>query len=144
MNIKNTRVKTLLIAIIFFAGLQGQSACCRPMRKDIPFLDRQEQFTINVAHLIEFIYSRGYSCTFGETFRTKAQALLNAHQGIGIQDSNHCYRLAIDLNLFDSKGTYLHTVKDYLTFGKYWEKLNVWNEWGGRWKNGDANHFEMD
>ena len=114
------------------------------LRKDIPFLGRQEQFTINVAHLIEYIYSQGYSCTFGETFRTKAQALLDAHAGIGIRDSNHCYRLAIDLNLFDKNGKYLTTVKDYLIFGEYWEKLNPFNEWGGRWRNGDCDHFEAD
>jgi len=37
---------------------------------EVPLLPRQEQFTLNIAHLIEYIYSQGYKCTFGETYRT--------------------------------------------------------------------------
>ena len=115
------------------------------LRKDVPFLPRQEQFTLNIAHLIEYIYSQGYKCTFGETYRTHEVALGYAKVGKGIVDSNHCYRLALDLNLFDSSGTYLHDSNDYKKFGEYWEKLNPFNEWGGRWKHRpDGNHFEMD
>ena len=129
-----------LILFMFNLPVQG-----REMRKNIPFLDRQMEFTHNVARLIEYIYATGCKCTFGETFRTHDQALLYHKLGIGSADSNHCYRLAIDLNIFDEHNTYLHDTKDYLEYGSFWEKLNPFNEWGGRWKRRpDGNHFEMD
>ena len=120
------------------------------MRTNIPFIPRQEMFTVNVAKLIVFINANGYKCTFGETFRTKAEATANAKKGTGVRNSNHCYRMAIDLNIFKD-GEYLKETKDYKFAGVYWESLNKYNEWGGRWtKNrygkpcSDGNHFEMD
>lgn len=109
------------------------------------FLNRQIEFTNNVARLIQFINATGYKCTFGESYRTHEQALIYAKLGKGISDSNHCYRLAIDINLFDKNNQYLHNVKDYEEYGKFWENLNQFNEWGGRWKSRpDPFHFEMD
>lgn len=101
------------------------------------------EFTKNVAELIRYIFARGYFCTFGEVFRTKEQAELNAKKGIGIANSLHCKRLAVDLNLFDHDKSYLADVMDYKDFGNYWETLNKDNRWGGKFKNADGNHFEM-
>lgn len=117
----------------------------RPMRRD-HWTERQQIFTRNIARLIEYIYSKGYKCTFGESFRTREQAALYAKTGIGISDSNHCYRLAMDLNLFNAKNEYLRSEKEYVQFGEYWEKLDPFNEWGGRFKTrySDPFHFEMD
>lgn len=143
MESRKVNMKWLLLALLILTI--APTVELAPLRKDIPFLGRQEQFALNVAHLIEFIYSKGYSCTFGEAFRTPAQALLNAQHGIGIADSNHCHRLAVDLNLFDSMGKYINDSKEYEQFGVFWEKLNPFNEWGGRWKHRvDLDHFEMD
>jgi hypothetical protein len=114
-----------------------------PLRKDIPFLPRQECFTRNVSKLINFINSNGYQCTIGETFRSKEGASIMNKQGKGIADSNHCYRMAIDLNIF-KEGKYLSKTEEYKFAGVYWESLNRANEWGGRWKRADGNHFEMD
>lgn len=81
--------------------------------------------------------------------RTKAQALLNAHAGIGIVDSNHLYKLAVDLNLFKN-GVYITDVKEYKQFADYWLTLNKNNEAGYYFKdkNGkqmfDSGHFEAD
>jgi hypothetical protein len=114
------------------------------MRRD-HWTERQQIFTRNIARLIEYIYSKGYKCTFGESFRTREQAALYAKTGIGMSDSNHCYRLAMDLNIFDANGKYLTDTKDYAQFGKYWESLDPFNESGAFWKsNPDGNHFEMD
>ena len=122
----------------------------RPLRKDIPFLPRQYVFAVNVAKLIMFINSKGYQCTIGNTFRSREEALLMKKEGKGIADSNHCYRMAIDLNLFKDK-TYLTQVKDYKFAGEYWESLDKSNEWGGRWTKSaqgkvfsDPGHFEAD
>jgi hypothetical protein len=117
---------------------------CAPLRKDIPFVPRQEQFCLNVAKLILFINVSGYKCTFGETLRTKEQAQENAKNKIGIVDSNHLYKLAVDLNLFDKDGKYIVDSKQYKQFADYWLTLNKNNEAGYFWKSVDANHFEMD
>jgi len=105
---------------------------------------QQIEFARNVALLINFIFSSGYYCTLGEAFRTKEQALINAQRHIGILDSQHRDRLAIDLNLFSQKREYLNKSEDYLLIGKYWESLSKFNKWGGRSKKlPDGNHFEM-
>jgi hypothetical protein len=108
-------------------------------------------FAVNVGKLILKINEDGYSCTFGEAYRTPEQAALNAAKGIGIKNSLHCKRLAVDLNLFKD-GVYCADSEAHLPFGKYWVTLNALNRWGGDWdKDGipfepretDANHYEM-
>jgi hypothetical protein len=115
------------------------SCYAAPLRKNIPFVPRQETFAVNVAKLILFINANGYQVTLGETIRSKAEAEVYAKKGIGIRDSNHIYRLAIDLNLFKD-GKYLKTSKDYKFAGVYWQSLNKHNEH----HCSDSNHFEMD
>ena len=129
----------MILAFMLIPSIHG-----RDMRKDIPFVDRQQTFTLNVSRLIQFIFATGHKCTFGETYRTPLQAALYHKQGIGSLDSNHCHRLAIDLNIFDEKNVYLHDAKDYKEFAEFWIKLNPFNEAGYYWKMKDANHFEMD
>jgi hypothetical protein len=129
--------------ILYWAVVLISYVSARPMRHD-HFIARQQTFTRNIAQLITHIYAARYKCTFGETYRTREQAAIYAASGRGVADSNHCYRLAMDLNLFDKNDKYLHDAAEYRQFGEYWEKLDPFNEWGGRWKNGDANHFEMD
>lgn len=143
------RLSKIALAVLFFGTVCATHACANPMRPDHIF-EHQKTFTRNIAHLIAHIFDSGYSCTLGEVYRTHEQALLNARLGKGIVNSNHCYRLAVDLNLFDASGKYLQGVKDYEKFGIFWERLNPFNEWGGRFRNGkgqligDYNHFEMD
>ena len=104
----------------------------------------QQWFAKDVSLLIKEIFLQGYGCTFGDAYRSAEQAEINAKKGIGIKDSLHCKRLAIDLNLFDKDGKYLTQADDYRTFGLYWKSLGLKNRWGGDWKNGDANHFERN
>ncbi len=104
--------------------------------------DKQKQFALSVAKFIDYIFTSGHSCTLGEAFRTPEQALIYAKTGKGIANSLHCKRLAIDLNIFSSKGTYLSDTKDYEPFGLYWESLGPNYRWGGRFSRADGNHFE--
>jgi len=104
---------------------------------------QQQVFALNVARLILHIYESGYSCTFGDAFRSPEQAALNATRGIGIKDSQHCKRLAVDLNLFSPSGKYCYDSKPYEAFGIYWEQLHDQNRWGGNFQRNDAGHFEM-
>lgn len=105
----------------------------------------QQTFTENVCKLLEFIVTKGFHATLGECYRTRQQAMLYAHEGLGIVNSLHCQRLAIDLNIFMADEKLLTTVEEYRPFGEYWESLNPLNVWGGRWKHRpDADHFEME
>jgi D-alanyl-D-alanine carboxypeptidase len=104
---------------------------------------QQKMFAHNVAKLINKIYDAGYTCSLGEAFRTEAQAKLDAECGTGIINSQHCKRLAIDLNLFLPSGKYASGTEDYATLGAYWETLDPLNRWGGHFTRGDGNHFEM-
>ncbi len=106
-------------------------------------VDKQKLFARNFAQLIEYIYSKGYACTLGETARTSEQAALYAQQNKGIVDSLHCKRLAADINLFDGHGNYLSDTNSYRFLGEYWEALHPHNRWGGIFKRADGNHFEM-
>jgi hypothetical protein len=103
---------------------------------------KQAVFALNVAKLIIYIYEKGFSCSLGEVFRTNAQALIYAKAKKGIQNSLHCKRLAIDINLFSKEGKYFPDTKDYEEFGRYWETLDIKNRWGGAFS--DGNHFQMN
>lgn len=111
--------------------------------------EQQFLFAQDVAKLIQFAASQGYWVTFGEAYRTKEQAMLNADKGIGIVNSLHCNRLAVDLNLYRD-GKYLFNSKDYITLGKFWESLSKQNR-SGCWftdekgkSKPDGNHFQRN
>ena len=136
-------IKIILAPLLLSTMMDWTMTTGAPLRKNIPFVDRQQTFTTNVAKLILYINSKGYACTFGETLRTKEMAQIYARTGKGIVDSNHLYKLAVDLNLFKN-GVYLSDAKEYRQFANYWLTLNPFNESGYFWKSVDANHFEMD
>jgi hypothetical protein len=106
-------------------------------------LATQQKFSLYVANLIKYIYENGYSCTLGDAFRSSEQAAIYAYAGIGIRDSQHCKRLAIDINLFSPDNRYLTSRDDYEIFGIYWESLDPICRWGGNFKRADSNHFEI-
>ena len=102
--------------------------------------DKQAIFTANVAKLILWADSQGYKLTFGEAYRTPEMAEIYAERGIGIKDSQHCKRLAVDFNLF-CHGEYMQDSESYARLGVAWEALHPDNRWGGRFS--DGNHMEM-
>jgi len=112
--------------------------------------ERQQIFALNISKLILHIYSRGYACTLGESYRTPEMAEIYAKRGIGIKNSLHCKKLAQDLNLF-YEHEYLSNTASHAQFGKFWVSLHPANRWGGDWdKDGlteegedDGNHYEM-
>lgn len=106
--------------------------------------EKQSIFAKNVASLIDFIYSKGHSITFGEAYRTPEQAEIYAKEGKGIKNSLHCKKLAIDINLFDNSGNYVTSMPAIQYYGMYWKSLHPLNRWGGDFKPlVDSNHFEM-
>ena len=111
---------------------------------------RQENFAGNLSKLIAFIYNAGYSTRVGEVWRTQEMAQMYAKRGIGIVGSQHCKKLAADLNLFKD-GAFLTDTTHHKPFGEYWMTLNPENRWGGDWDmdhlteegEDDGNHYEM-
>lgn len=102
--------------------------------------EAQEIFSLNIAQLIIIIFKHRFTCTLGEALRPKWVAERYAKQGKGIVNSQHCKKLALDINLFQG-GKYLKTTATHEVFGKIWESLHPNNRWGGRWN--DGNHYEL-
>ncbi len=109
--------------------------------------EQQFLFALDVAKLIQFAASQGLWITLDEAYRTPEQAALNAAKGIGIADSLHCKRLAVDINLYRD-GVYLFKPRDYYALATFWESLGKQNRAGyfftdaqGKSKP-DARHFE--
>lgn len=104
---------------------------------------KQSRFVLYVGGLIRFAYSAGYELTAGEFYRPPATAAANAAAGLGIANSLHTLRLAVDFNLFRN-GEYLTGVSDFLPLGEYWESLASDCCWGGRFHKPDADHFSIE
>ncbi|PHS23501.1 MAG: hypothetical protein COA83_09690 [Methylophaga sp.] len=103
--------------------------------------DHQWAFLKDLATLILFAEDQGYKLTGAELYRTPAHAKRNAAKGVGIADSLHCQRLAIDLNLFiDDK--FRRDSEAHRPLGEFWESLDPRNNWGGDFKKPDGNHYE--
>jgi hypothetical protein len=103
-------------------------------------LARQHEFSRLLARFLDVLFVLGYEVTFGEAWRPTWVALEYVKQHLGIANSFHTRRLAVDLNLFRN-GVYLTRTEDYLEAGIAWEKLG--GTWGGRFKRADGNHFSL-
>ncbi len=103
----------------------------------------QQLFARDVVRLLMEMDKLGYKYTFGETYRTAEQAEIYHKEGIGIKNSLHCKRLAIDINLFKD-GVMLATKEHYQPIGLFWESLCPMNRWGGNFTKVDADHFERN
>lgn len=101
---------------------------------------KQEIFSLNLAHLLLYAYSNGYRIRMGEVWRTKEQAQRNAAAGIGISNSLHIDKLAADLNVFKD-GIWLTESEQLKELGDFWKKLHPDNAWGGDFSKPDGNHF---
>lgn len=97
------------------------------------------------SELIAWAQSQGYALTWGETWRTKAQALANAASGAGIANSLHLLRLAVDFQAFDKDGKYLadDSAGVYHAMGQYWKTLDPLCCWGGDFHSVDLDHFSI-
>lgn len=104
---------------------------------------KQAVFSKKFLQLLDWLFSHGYDVTLGEAWRSEETAEWNAEHGLGVSNSLHRIRLAVDLNLFRN-GVLLRENSDYLPAGVFWESLSDGNYlfcWGGRF--GDADHFSI-
>src|SRR5271157_2554139 len=120
------------------------------MIQPLNLLTKQQIFALKTAYFIEYLNSIGYKVTFGETYRTKEQAEIYAKEGLGIVHSQHCERLAVDLNLFDLDDKLLTTFDELKQFGEHWEQNGAEFKWCGHFHKSDGTpfydlcHFEME
>src|SRR5262249_53836005 len=104
---------------------------------------KQRLFVKLVSKLIDFSYANGYELTMGDGYRSPEQAQANADAGIGIANSLHPLRLAIDLNLFKD-GIYQTQSEAYRPLGEFWKSLDPLCTWGGDFvTRPDGNHFSI-
>lgn len=106
-------------------------------------LDKQCHFTLMISALVAWAYEQGYEMTYGEAYRTPEQSKINATKGIGIANSLHTQRLAIDFNLFID-GVYQISTEAYRPLGNKWKQLSPLNRWGGDFTKQDGNHFSTE
>lgn len=108
--------------------------------------DLQKEFAKAVPGLISKAFELGFGVTVGEAWRTPEQAAWNAAHGLGVANSLHTERLAIDLNLFSPEGAYLSddSTGAYSQLGAYWKSQGVNYKWGGDFKPlVDLDHFSL-
>lgn len=105
--------------------------------------EKQRLFTRYVGMLIAHAYKHGFELTFGDAYRSPAQAAANAAAGTGIAKSLHTQRLAVDLNLFVN-GQFMTDSSAHKPLGEYWKSLDPLNRWGGDFKKPDGNHYSME
>lgn len=107
--------------------------------------EKQSLFCRLIADLIRYANAQGYQLTFGEVYRSPEEVLRLAQIGKGIKASLHAVRLAVDFNLFIG-GAYQAETAAYRPLGEWWEQQSGSDYqccWGGRFQNGDANHFSI-
>lgn len=103
--------------------------------------EKQSLFARLVQLLLGYIHSEGYEVTLDWVYRPPEVAAYYASLGIGIRNSNHTRKLAIDINLFKD-GQWLRATEDHRKFGEYWETLHPLARWGGR--EADGNHYSLE
>ena len=104
---------------------------------------KQSRFVRLMGLLIEYAYAHGFELTSGELWRTPEQAKLNAGRGLGIANSLHTERLAVDFNVFRN-GKWLQSADEIRLLGEYWESLAPDCAWGGRFTRPvDPGHFSI-
>ena len=104
---------------------------------------KQELFARLMWRLLQHIEEAGYQVRLGETWRSKAAAEDNARRGVGIVNSVHRLKLAVDINLFKD-GKYLTSTEDHQAFGAWWEDQGEFCRWGGRFRNRDPGHYSFE
>jgi len=129
---------------LYFSKPILNDVSCKKNQIKEPLWQEQSAFAQDVGKLLAYVFKSGYLCTLGEAWRSHEQAEIYAHEGKGIVHSQHCRRLAIDLNLYTKEGEYLKDDVHYKKLGTYWESLNKKNRWGGTFKQDDADHFERN
>lgn len=105
--------------------------------------DKQAEFTYTMAQFLVWCHENGFVVFGAELFRTPEQAAIYAKKGIGIKNSCHTKKLALDI--FRMKNGKLTWAKeDYRDMGDKWESMHDLARWGGNFRRRDAVHFSFE
>lgn len=105
--------------------------------------EKQAEFTRTVAHFISWCFANDYPVIGAELYRTQEQAQIYKSRGVGILNSNHCLKLAIDLfRLVD--GSVSWNREHYQQLGDKWKSMHPLARWGGDFKRRDCVHFSFE
>ncbi len=97
---------------------------------------KREEFTLHYAELIFYINDTlGYRVTQGEAYRTKEQQEIHRKAGRSkVKTSQHQKRLADDIFIWDNENPNKPAPDNiWIAAGKWWERRNRKNRWGGRY-----------
>lgn len=111
----------------------------------MPLGKRQELFMECLFKFGAWLIANGYKVRGGELQRDPRVAKMNDANGVGISNSLHIDKLAIDLNLFKN-GVFLDKTEDHAAPGAYWKSLHSLCAWGGDFKpptKPDGNHYSV-
>jgi hypothetical protein len=103
---------------------------------------KQARFTAKIASLIVWANRKGYDLIAAELHRTPEQAAINAEKGVGIKNSVHTKKLALDMFLLIN-GRISWDTEDYRPIGRKWVTMDEDARWGGDFKRRDAVHFSF-
>jgi hypothetical protein len=95
-------------------------------------------FFFNVCRFGLWLKEQGYFPSFGEAWRTEWQAQWYEDHNMGIADSLHRDRMAVDIIIRKEDGTQISN-DEYMRCGTAWLALDPKNEYGGSWQ--DYQHF---
>ena len=104
---------------------------------------KQARFTRCVGKLISHAFATRREVILAEAYRTKEQAQWYKDKGVGILNSAHRKKLAVDLFVYKN-GTISWNQDDYTFLGNYWKSLDPDARWGGDFSNRDAVHFSFE
>lgn len=112
-------------------------------------LQFQFRFSRYLGRLLVYADDTGIRLTMGECYRTPQQAAWNAAHDLGIQNSLHQVRLAVDVQIFLEKGgawVYADrgTEPEYKLLANYWKSLDPLCCWGGDFTHSpDWDHYSL-
>ncbi len=102
----------------------------------------QAEFTQCIAKLIVWCFENDYPVILAEAYRTPEQAILNAENGVGISNSLHTKKLAVDM--FRVKdNTITWDALEYKPVGDQWKTMHELARHGGDFKSKDNVHFSF-
>jgi len=104
---------------------------------------KQARFTYNIARLIVWAKEElGVDLIGAELFRTPEQAAINAEKGVGIKNSVHRKKLALDMYVFKN-GKILWKGDEYRQIADEWKTYDPEACWGGDFRRRDVYHYSF-